>query len=338
MTVMTGIRDVLEENPDYIEVLQDIVDYLDENKDPDGAFVQDTEYKASFTHKDVPHTPQTLYQLESNGIIERVFDSNSSTVYALKNRGEVRKQIKMLEETYDDGMLTHMHDFPDEEKLPEGLFDDVVGYEDVKWLIRRGMTQDSITNFLLIGPPGSAKTVFLMCIANYEDAEFVPASDSSSAGFMETMFKEKPKYMLLDELDDMDEDDQSSLSSYTETGILKETKYKKKREMRTNTKTLATANDESEIQDYILDRFVTLHFDPYTKEEFMEVCEHILPRKEGKDEAEAKKIAEEVWRMEGEGNVRKAIAVARLSDGDPERVISVLDDYSPSGLQSLTSP
>lgn len=329
------MKEYLKEHPDYIDIVEALIEYEEDNPCPDNVYIEDKDYDCCWESSDVTIHPSKLYQLETAGILDRVFDTNSTTSYALSDRQEIRNIVGSLPRVEGDGTITISHNFPDEEELPDDLFDEVLGYEDVKWLLRRGITTDKITNFLLIGPPGSAKTVFLMCINKLEDAEFIPAYDASGPGFNEVMFSEQPKYVMFDELDDMASKHQKNLSSYTETGVVKEMKARKTREMKINTKTLASANHKSGILDHIVDRFTVLEFDEYTRDEYIEVCEHVLPMKEGTPEDEARTIAELLWEREGEGDVRQAIQVARLSRGDPQKVIGVLDDYSGSGLMNL---
>lgn len=333
---MDDLQRFLTKNDDYLDIAKNALEYVANNKTPEHAFVEDTQHDAFFTYKDIGANPQRLYQMEMEGIFERVFDTNSTTAYSIVDRESLAEAVSGVEGRMEEGMMTAMHEFPEDEEELEGVFDDVVGYEDVKWLMKRAMTTDDITNILLVGPPGSAKTVFLMAIQKeMPDAKFVTGKPTSGPGVLDTMFKETPKFMLIDEMDDMDPEVQEVLSQYTETGIVDETKMGKNRTLKTNTKTFGSANTTESIVPQIEDRFLTLYFEPYTKEEFIEVCTHILPRNEGKDAEESEKIAEEIWRVYEEGLVRKAIQVARLSRGDPEKVIDVIDEYSPSDLLTL---
>lgn len=328
---MNKIESYLAENPEYLDLVARIVDYIEANPKPDNTWIEDEDYQSCFEYSDIPCQPQRLYQLETKGIVKRIFDSNSRTVYVLEDIDEMRRIMSNI--IIEDGIRKQMHDFPDsEEDLPEGLFDEVIGYDDVKFLLRRGLTTDKITNFMFLGPPGSAKSVFLLALRDTyrSESEYIMASEGTSAGVMDVMFKSTPMYMLIDEFDDMDKDHQSAFASYTETGIVKETKHDKTRELETNTKTFAAANDKSKLKDNILDRFTVLEFEAYDEDEFVEICEHVLPMKEGKSKEESRYIAEAVWDMEQSGDVRKAIQVARLSRGDPEKIIGVLEDYSGS--------
>jgi len=326
---MNDTKQFLSENPKYIEICEHLIEYECDNP-TDSIHVEDTPYDSCWDYTDVKVKPQALHQLEMNGILERVFDSNSQTVYVLYDREELQEILSKLN-VGSDGMMTELHNFPTDDELPDDLFDDVVGYENIKWLIRRGLTTNEITNFLLVGPTGSAKTVFLMAInEKLNNSEFVSGSPTSGPGVLDVMFTNTPQYMLIDEIDDMDAGTQRVLTQYTETGIVDETKVGKNRKLKTNTKTIASANTTDSIIEQIEDRFLDLHFEPYTREEYIEVCKHILPRKEDVTEDEGRIIAEELWQATETGDVRKAIQVARLSRGDPKKVIEVLGDYSDS--------
>lgn len=331
-------KEYLKENPEYIDYLQRIINYEEENDSGETNNItleryneeNDTDYTVLWQFNDVGVHASRVYQLEMNGFVDRIFDSNSKTLYSLTDRDAITELVNELSSMYSDGVRKEYHSFPDKDDL-DGLFDDVVGYEDVKWLLKKAMSADRIVNVILVGPPGSGKTVFLRCIRKLDGASFISGKRTSGPGFTDKMFEEAPRYMCIDELDDMDKRHQEALSDYTEEGLITETKGNgKKREMETNTKTFATANDLADVLNQIEDRFTDLHFNAYTLEEFEEVCVNILTREYGATESHARDIAHAVWDIDGFGNVRKAEDVAALSDGgDPKKVLEVLDNYSP---------
>lgn len=329
------IKNWLVDHPDYVSILKDLIEFEESNIGNNEVWIQDKEFDTCWRNTKVGYHPSKLYQLEANGILERVMDTNSTTAYAIKDRDRIKEIVDGLAFEDEDGIKTVIHEFPSTEEELDGAFDKVVGYDDVKWLFKRAITTDSITNILLVGPPGSAKTVFLMCIEELGDARFISGKPTSGPGVLDVMFEETPKYMLIDEMDDMDGEAQQVLSQYTETGIVDETKIGKNRKMKTNTKTFGSANSTDSIIQQIEDRFLDLHFEPYTKEEFIEVCENILVNDEDKDIDVARIIAEGVWDIEGEADVRKAIQVARITRDDPEKVLGVLRNYSSSDLSIL---
>lgn len=313
---------------DYIDTLDRIIEYEENNKGMDNVHIEGTDFDVCWSYDDVGVSPQKLYQLTINGFLEKLFDSNSTTMYSLKDRERIKNAMDSMGVYSSGDTMEKIHNFPSEEELPDGLFDDIIGYDDVKWLLRRALTTDDIVNVILVGPPGSAKTIFLLAIESLENSMFVSGKPTSGPGVLDVMFKHTPKYMAIDEFDDMDSDTQQVLSQHMDTGILDETKYGKDRKMKTNTHTFASANSLDPVIDQIEDRFIDLHFEPYTRDEFIEICEHLLPRRESKNTEESRNIAKRVWEIEQSGDVRKAIAVARLSRGDPEKVLDVIDDYS----------
>ena len=65
---------------------------------------------------------------------------------------------------------------------------------------------------------------------------FVDGGNTTKAGMVDYLFENRPKYLLIDEIDKMPAKDQTFLSNLMETGILTETKHKKTRTA-TNVKT-----------------------------------------------------------------------------------------------------
>jgi len=322
------IAEYLNEKPKYIDTLQSIVDFEEDQTEEDSYFIANNEgIDACWEYDDVNVHPTRLHQLNVEGIVEKITDTQSATRYCLSDREAAKEALDEVADFAEEGTRVELHDFPDSHDELDGAFDDVVGYDRVKWLLKRAITTDDITNVVLFGPPGSAKTVFLMCVSKLEGGKFISGKPTSGPGVLDVMFQETPRFMLIDELDDMDNDTQRVLGQYTETGIVDETKSGKTRKMKTNTKTFASANHPENVLGAIKDRFLDLHFDAYDKGEFEDVCRHVLPKNEGCTEEEAEKIAKAVWDIEGEGRVRKAIQAARLSRGDPEKVVSVLDEY-----------
>jgi len=335
---MTEINfDYVRGETEYIDILKRAIEYEENNKKSYSYLTRDDrDYDSCWKAADVRANGNRLYQLVIHGFLEKVYDSSNKSKYSLTDRKRINNWVENREETLNqDGIPQKTYDFPDE--LPDDLFSQVVGpYDNVKWLLKRGLTTNKITNFLLIGPPGSAKTVFLLALNNYfSEAEYIVSSEATSAGVMEIMFNEMPKIMLVDEFDDMDNDDQSAFASYTETGIIRETKSGKQRKMKINTKTFGAGNDKSKFKDNILDRFTVIEFDAYTRAQFINVCKQVLPDEENVTKTEAVDIGKAVWSYRDSGDVRQAIQVARLSRGDPDRVVEVLDEYSDDTVRDV---
>jgi replication-associated recombination protein RarA len=103
------------------------------------------------------------------------------------------------------------------------------GYNNIKRLFRMALESNdhTTTSILLSGPPASAKTLFLQSLMKLQDSYFIDCSNATKSGLVDYIFDNKPKYLLLDELDKLSKRDQTFLLNMMETGIVSEIKYKK---------------------------------------------------------------------------------------------------------------
>jgi replication-associated recombination protein RarA len=101
------------------------------------------------------------------------------------------------------------------------------------------------TSILLSGPSASAKTLFLQCLMKLHDSYFIDCSNTTKS--VDYIFDNKPKYLLLDELDKLSKKDQTFLLNLMETGIVGETKYKKTRSIEIKTSVFVTSNNIEKI-------------------------------------------------------------------------------------------
>ena len=168
-------------------------------------------------------------------------------------------------------------------------------------------------HLVLLGLPGSAKTMFLTEIMRHDkDSYFVVGSNTTKAGLVNQLFEKRPKFLLIDELEKMSITNQTSLLHLMETGIISETKLYKTRQTELTSWVFATANSNDNIIEPLLSRFVVLEVPEYTFEEFREIAVTRL-RKDNVDESLAVTIAEKVWNELGSRDVRDVIKVARLA-------------------------
>jgi Holliday junction DNA helicase RuvB len=83
------------------------------------------------------------------------------------------------------------------------------GYDNVKRLFRMALESPSPCSILLSGPPASAKTLFPQSLMKLQDSYFVGCSNATKSGLIGYVFDNKPKYLLLDELDKLSRKDQT---------------------------------------------------------------------------------------------------------------------------------
>ena len=203
-------------------------------------------------------------------------------------------------------------------------FENIVGNDDTKLILNNAIQSRKPVHVLLVGKPGSAKTMFLTEIMRrIKESYFIVGSNTSKSGLLNQLFEKEPKYLLIDELDKMSGNDQVSLLHLMETGIISETKVKKTRQLELVSWVFATANKCEKIIEPLLSRFVVLKVPEYTFEEFTDVAIRRLA-KEKVDNYIATIIAEKVWNELGSRDTRDVIKVGRLAN-DGQQVSYVID-------------
>jgi Holliday junction DNA helicase RuvB len=264
---------------------------------------------------------RTLNSLVTRRILEIRMKTNKTCNYRLSNINAVERAINDYQ-----GMAA-----PQEEaaEIPPDLFDIVIGHEDKKDILIRSIGSDRPVPCLLHGSPASAKTLMLEELARLPGSKFVLGSNLSKAGLFEVLFNERPKYLILDELDKVDDEDNlSALLSLTERGGITETKYRRYRMVQLKTWVFASANRIDRLPPELLSRFTKLRFRDYTEEEFLEVAVKVLTSREGVVESLAAYIADRTMRVLNSRDVRDAVRISRLlkdkDRADVDHIISIL--------------
>lgn len=197
----------------------------------------------------------------------------------------------------------------------EKFFSNVVGYPEIKRLLLRSIVSKEPVNILLTGPPSSSKTLFLLeMLEGLDDTYFIDAVGASGAGMTEHLFSNNTKYLLIDEIDKMKKNDQAALLNVMETGILSETKLKgKTRQKRIKLWIFATSNDIERLSRPLRSRFMELHLEEYTYEEFIEIVRRLLKKRYHLDVNLSEKIGYAVWNRMKSKDIRDAINIAKLT-------------------------
>jgi Holliday junction DNA helicase RuvB len=212
------------------------------------------------------------------------------------------------------------------------FFSNIVGYSDVKKVLLKSILSKEPMSILLTGPPGSAKTTFLLEIQNGLDgAYFMDGTSVSSAGLIDYLFKNNTKYLLIDEIDKMKKEDQAALLNVMETGILSETKFGgKTRGKKMKLWVFATSNDADRLSNAMRSRFMELYLKEYTFEQFNHIIKKILRQRYRMEDNLSEKIAQAVWNKGKSKDVREAIKIAKLtkSCNDIDWLVTVMAKYS----------
>jgi holliday junction DNA helicase RuvB len=211
---------------------------------------------------------------------------------------------------------------------PELLFSNIIGHTDVKRIFSLATNSSKPVHILLVGPPASAKTLFMLECMKLERSYFTLGSSSSKSGMLDYLFEKRPRFLIIDEIEHMGIKDQTALLSLMETGILSETKFQKTRNTQLKTWVFATSNGTERLLTPLLSRFISFHFKQYNFEAFCEVTSHILLQ-EGVEIHLASKIAKEVWKTLKSKDIRDCVKIGRLAkdEHDVEWIVKTFKSY-----------
>jgi DNA polymerase III delta prime subunit len=211
------------------------------------------------------------------------------------------------------------------------LFSNIVGYEDIKKLFHLSLySKERPVHILLVGPPASAKTLFMLECMKLDRSYFTLGSHSTKSGMIEYLFEKRPRYLIIDEIEHMPLKDQTALLSLMETGIIAETKFQKARNTQLKTWVFATSNATERLLTPLLSRFLVLYFKPYKYDSFKEVTIHLLCHGEGISEDIAAEVADVVWTKLKSRDIRDCIKIANLATnkGDVKWIVETMRNYS----------
>jgi replication-associated recombination protein RarA len=152
-------------------------------------------------------------------------------------------------------------------------FDNIHGYDKVKDIVRRTLEAEGKYNLLFIGPPASAKTLFLLGILESRKVKGVYFDGSNTTNRILGVLEEKrPKIICIDELDKMPRQFQEKLLNFMESGHIKVDQMRKQYDFKINgAKVFAACNEIIRLSRPLQSRFRCLHLPPYSEEQFLKV-------------------------------------------------------------------
>jgi len=263
---------------------------------------------------------RTLNSLVVRRILKVVFKSNKFCAYRTIDVRAIEKALADFEGSFVQEVV---------EEAPLDLFKTIIGHPDKLEILFRSLKAERPVHCLLWGSPSSAKSLILEELSRLPRSRFILGSALSKAGVFDILFNDRPKYLILDEIDKIDDaQNLSALLSLMERGIVSESKYRRHRTIRLKTWVMAAANDISRLPREFLSRFLLLRFKDYSDNEFQEVTVSVLTEREGISENLAIYIAQKILTELGSRDVRDSCKVARLlterSKAEVDKIISIL--------------
>jgi hypothetical protein len=77
-------------------------------------------------------------------------------------------------------------------------FENMHGYDDIKDIVKRVLDAEDNYNLLFIGPPASAKTLFLLGIIEYKKGVYFDGSNTTNR-ILDVLEEKRPKIICIDE-------------------------------------------------------------------------------------------------------------------------------------------
>lgn len=265
----------------------------------------------------IPAQPAKLNQLVIDGLLvtggpRGTYRSRSATTYKLKDPELIRECLEAMGEIAEGS---------EEGEIPTDLFDFIIGHDDVKDVLFRSLQAERPVHIMLVGPPATAKSMFLGELARLPFSRFALGGSTRKGGLEDYLLEFRPRYLILDEIDKMDMRDMSVLLSLMENGIVARLKKRMREIERMNTWIFAGANRDDHIWPELKSRFFTIHLTEYTEADFMQIARAVLITREKVETDLANHVVKSLARHTRD--VREAIHFGRLckSPEDVDRLL-----------------
>jgi len=321
---MSRVLSLILRKPEYADVLRRLLEVYDQNPAARSYIVIDGKGFLYYDVKDVVG-PGVLGYLVQQGILKAVGSRKTKVFYFADPQG-VRAVLDRLSHIEEEEAATPGKPL----ELPLDLFDVIVGYGDVKDLFMRSVRADRPVHILMVGPPSTAKSLFLYELERLPGSYFVTAGTSTRAGLRDVIYDFLPRMLLIDELDKVrDARDLSVLLTWMESGRVVITKHRLLTGRRGKGWVFAACNTTNRLPPELLSRFLVLHFKPYSREELDEVIVRVLTSREGATSDLARYIASKV--AEFSSDVRDAVKIARLckTKEEVDDLVKIIIKYKP---------
>ena len=263
-----------------------------------------------------------------NNLIYQVFTKRRNLSNVLnKTRLKQTESLNISYINYYDNKNKNNINRIDSHKIE--IFNDIVGYDDIKKLFMMAINSNEPIHIALAGPPASAKTIFMKSLMALPNSYFIDGSNMSKPGLIDYIFNNNVKYLLIDEIDKISQKDQTVFLNLMETGIVSETKYNKTRKMETKINIFATCNDLSKIIHPIRSRFLSLILKGYSYDEFHQIVTNLLSKKNFNQKI-IDEIVYAVWYNIKSKNIRDCIKIAQMANSIDDIIflVNIYDKYN----------
>jgi replication-associated recombination protein RarA len=223
----------------------------------------------------------------------------------------VTDNLKKLMNKKTDSVFTEVPKTQTISEQSKEFFSKIFGLDLIKENIFRVLLAKDQVNVLLIGPPATSKTLFMMVIQEQcNDVCYFDAANTSGAGLIEVLYKnQKSKISIIDEIDKLKKNDLNSLLGLLNNGKIDKNLKGITYNFSMNCKIFATSNSNTKLSKPVRSRFQEYHLPEYSDDEFIEVVKFCLSEKITPATAE---IIAKILLAHGRKDVRTAISISNL--------------------------
>jgi Holliday junction DNA helicase RuvB len=137
----------------------------------------------------------------------------------------------------------------------EILFNNIHGYDDIMDIVKRALHAEDNYNLLFIGPPASAKTLFLLGILESKNGLYFDGSNTTNR-ILDVLEEKRPKIICIDELEKMNHQFQNQLLNFMESGRVKADQMHRQYDFEIKgAKVFATCNEINRLSKPLQSRF-----------------------------------------------------------------------------------
>jgi Holliday junction DNA helicase RuvB len=274
--------------------------------------MDDNQKKLGWSWQEVMTSSATINRYMLDGLVELRYSSNRYKNYMLTDAGieTIKTELAALSEA-ESSMESSIESLS-EESISE-LFEEVIGHDDIKELLREVLLAEEPIHVLLYGPPAIAKSMFLVDIEKAAGSLALPllGSSTSHAGMWDLLAERRPHYVLIDEVEKMGLTDIAGLLSLMENQRIIRAKVGRKLDEHLDCRVIAAANRIDKLPPEFLSRCWKWRLEEYSSADFVKVVESVLANREELSISDAKNIAMGI--VGRTHDVRDAVRVARLS-------------------------
>ncbi len=252
--------------------------------------------------------------LVQNHLAEITFISCKSRLYRLE-RKNIENYIKMYEmQSPNQQNYESLND----------LFSSIIGYDDIKELLKSVIKQGERFGTLFVGPPASAKSMFLMELLRLPNSFFITAYTTTQVRLRDVFIYQNPKYIAVDEIDKASFETITTLLSALENGIVVKTTATDNIAVRVEPIIFASCNNINKIDAAIKSRFQIFRLKPYKIEE-LKLIGNMIFKKEGISEENIDKYVNMALEKGVIDDPRDFVKIAKLIKANPNNVENVLN-------------